>query len=212
MNEVTHGKLVVIAAPSGAGKTSLVKALVEQTDDIDVAVSHTTRQMRPGETDGLNYHFVSRPQFEDLIGIDGFIEYAEVFGNLYGTSRSAMNKIIELGKNLVLEIDYQGAAQIRDKVPEAVTIFILPPSLATLKNRLTNRGQDDEQTIARRTSEAFNEISHYHEFDYLIVNDSFDLALNQINAVINGEGAEFSLEQQRKALADLLSELLSSHT
>ena len=212
MSENSNGKLVVIAAPSGAGKTSLVKALVDNTTDIDVAVSHTTRNIRPGETDGVNYHFVARAEFESMIEHDGFIEHAEVFGNLYGTSRASMDKIVQQGKNLVLEIDYQGAAQIRDKVADAITIFILPPSLATLKQRLTNRGQDDGETIARRTSEAFNEISHYNEFDYLIVNDDFKVALDQIHAVINGGGSEFSSQRQRKALADLLSELLSSET
>ncbi len=203
-----RGKLVVVAAPSGAGKTSLVKALIEQNPNIDVAVSHTTRTRRPHEQDGVNYHFVSEAEFRHLIAEDEFVEYAEVFGNLYGTSKTAMNKVIAGGTHVVLEIDYQGAAQIRAQVPDAISIFILPPSLATLKERLTSRAQDDEATIARRTREAFNEISHYDDFDYLVVNDNFDLALQQIRAVIESGAQEFSLARQQTALAPLLSELL----
>lgn len=207
MNE-QRGKLVVVAAPSGAGKTSLVKALIEQNPNIDVAVSHTTRNMRPHEQNGVNYHFVSEPEFRELISQGEFIEHAEVFGNLYGTSRTAMNKVVAGGTHVVLEIDYQGAAQIRAKVPEAISIFILPPSLATLKDRLTNRAQDDEATILRRTKEAFNEISHYDDFDFLVVNDDFDQALQQIQAIIETEAPEFSLAEQQTTLAPLLSELL----
>ncbi len=207
-----RGKLVVVAAPSGAGKTSLVKALIEQNPNIDVAVSHTTRTRRPHEQDGVNYHFVSEAEFRHLIAEDEFVEYAEVFGNLYGTSKTAMNKVIAGGTHVVLEIDYQGAAQIRAQVPDAISIFILPPSLATLKERLTSRAQDDEATIARRTREAFNEISHYDDFDYLVVNDNFDLALQQIRAIIESGAQEFSLAQQQNALAPLLAELLKGGT
>ena len=206
------GKVVVIAAPSGAGKTSLVKALVESSANIDVAVSHTTRAKRPGEIDGVNYHFTSKDAFLTLQSADGFIESAEVFGNLYGTSREAMDKIVQQGKHLLLEIDYQGAAQIRAKVPDAISIFILPPSLATLKKRLHSRAQDDAATIERRTSEAMNEISHCREFDYLVINDDFDTALGQIRAIIETLAPEFSIEQQLQRQASLLSELLTTST
>jgi guanylate kinase len=209
MNRV-NGKLIVIAAPSGAGKTSLVKALLESNDDMGVAVSHTTRAMRPGETDGVDYHFVSKEAFQSLLAEGGFIEHAEVFGNWYGTSLGAMDTVLNQGKHLVLEIDYQGAAQVRDKVPHALSIFILPPSLKALKDRLTNRAQDDAESIERRSQEAFNEISHYHQFDYLIVNDNFDLALSQMDAVIKKGAPEFAVEAQREILASLISELLSS--
>ena len=209
MNKV-NGKLIVIAAPSGAGKTSLVKALLESNDDMGVAVSHTTRAMRPGETDGVDYHFVSKEAFQSLLAEGGFLEHAEVFGNWYGTSLGAMDTVLNQGKHLVLEIDYQGAAQVRDKVPHALSNFILPPSLKALKDRLTNRAQDDAESIERRSQEAFNEISHYHQFDYLIVNDNFDLALSQMAAVIKKGAPEFAVEAQREILASLISELLSS--
>ena len=212
MKDNTNGKLVVIAAPSGAGKTSLVKALLERKKNMGVAVSHTTRSMRPGEINGSDYHFVSKDQFQDILAHDGFIEHAEVFGNWYGTSIKAMNAVIDQGKHLILEIDYQGAAQVRQKVPASTSIFILPPSLQALKQRLTSRGQDDAASIERRSKDAFNEISHYHEFDYLIVNDDFEVALNQMDAVINEGAPELALDQQRETLASLLSELLSSNT
>lgn len=204
------GKVVVIAAPSGAGKTSLVKALIESSPDIDVAISHTTRARRPHETDGVNYHFVTIEAFRALQVADGFIESAEVFGNLYGTSRAAMDKIVQQGKHLVLEIDYQGANQIRQQVPEAISIFILPPSLETLRMRLQSRAQDDAATIERRTGEAMNEISHCKEFDYLVINDDFDVALNQIRAIITTGAPEFAISAQLRAQANLLSELLTT--
>ena len=204
------GKVVVIAAPSGAGKTSLVKALIEFSPNIDVAVSHTTRSMRPHEVAGINYHFVSVAAFRSLQAEDGFVESAEVFGNLYGTSRDAVNKVMQLGKQLVLEIDWQGANQIREKVPSATSIFILPPSLATLKQRLQNRGQDDTAAIERRTQEAMNEISHFAEFDFLVVNDDFDVALDQIRSIIETGGHDFSLKRQLEAQRSLLSELLTT--
>ena len=204
-----HGKIVVIAAPSGAGKTSLVKALIESSPEIDVAVSHTTRPVRPHETNGVNYHFVDVERFQALQSDGEFVESAEVFGNLYGTSRSAMDKIVRAGKNLVLEIDYQGAAQIREKVPEALSIFILPPSLAILKHRLQTRATDDEATIERRTSEAINEISHCQEFDFVVVNDDFDTALAQIRSVISSGDEQFSYARQQQSQKSLLSELLN---
>ncbi|MFT7244754.1 MAG: guanylate kinase [Candidatus Azotimanducaceae bacterium] len=205
-----NGKVVVIAAPSGAGKTSLVKALIESSPAIDVAVSHTTRPMRLHEVDGTNYHFVTEKDFRTLQAEDGFVESAEVFGNLYGTSRAAMNQIIQQGKHLVLEIDWQGANQIREKVPNAISIFILPPSLAALKQRLQNRGQDDAATIERRTKEAMNEISHFREFDFLVVNDDFDEALDQIRSIIETSERELSLQRQLEAQSSLLSELLTT--
>ncbi|MFN3236146.1 MAG: guanylate kinase [Pseudomonadales bacterium] len=212
MSSRKTGKLVVIAAPSGAGKTSLVKALIERNPDIDVAVSHTTRQKRPFETDGVNYHFVDVATFQTMIKNQEFVEHAEVFGNFYGTSRAAMDEIINQGTHVILEIDYQGAAQIRAQAPEAITIFILPPSRAALKERLQNRAQDDAATIARRTQEAVNEISHCHEFDYLVVNDSFEVALEQIHTIITQGAPELRQAEQQQALSELLKELLSSTT
>ena len=210
MNNQSVGKLVVIAAPSGAGKTSLVRALVAADTNIEVAVSHTTRQKRPHEIDELDYYFISRDEFKHLQATGGFIESAEVYGNLYGTSTAEMERVTSNGKHLVLEIDWQGAAQVRAKLPETISIFILPPSLKVLLQRLQTRAQDDEQTINRRMNEAINEISQFRDFKYLVVNDVFDTALNQIQSIIHTGRGEFLLENQLKTQKSLLSELLSS--
>ena len=203
------GKLFGGAPPSGAGKTSLVRELVRRTDNIGVAVSHTTREKRPEEKDGINYHFVSDDDFRQIAHQDGFIETAVVFGNSYGTSREAVDSIISSGKHLILEIDWQGARQIRQRMPEAISIFILPPSLQTLKDRLQNRAQDDDETISRRMAEAISELSHYDEFDFLIVNDDFETAVDEIQAIIDNMPRKFTRNGQKEKLARLLSELLS---
>ncbi len=202
------GDLFVVAAPSGAGKTSLVKALIEQVPLAAVAISHTTRKPRPGEVDGVNYYFVERSTFEKL-QIDGvFLESANVFGNLYGTSLLEVERVRRRGEHVILEIDWQGARQIRTLVPESQSIFILPPSLQTLKARLLTRGQDDDKTIARRTREAIGEISHYMEFDYIIVNDSFGRALADLVSIIEGKGDALKLARQKRRLAPLIEDLL----
>jgi guanylate kinase len=204
------GHLYVVAAPSGGGKTSLVKALVDANENIKVAVSHTTRKQRPDEQDGINYHFVDRTVFEAMISKGEFLEYAEVFGNLYGTSMAAINQSLDSGCHLILEIDWQGAAQIRQRMPASRSIFILPPSLETLRDRLVGRGQDDEATIAHRMDLAFSEMSHFHEFDYLVVNDDFNAALNEINAIVDKDSSseKYQLKAQVGRLAALIAELV----
>lgn len=178
------GTLYIVSAPSGAGKTSLVKALLEDTRDITVSVSHTTRTQRPGEQDGVNYHFISHHQFEQRIHENEFLEHAEVFGNYYGTSQQWVNDTLTKGHDVILEIDWQGAQQIRRKIPETMGIFILPPSKAALLNRLQSRAQDKATEISKRLALASEEMAHYIEYDYVIVNDDFDIALSQLKSII----------------------------
>jgi guanylate kinase len=204
---MTQGTLFTISAPSGAGKTSLVNALLAGQDTrVCVSVSHTTRPGRPGETDGVNYHFVNRDTFVALQEAGEFLESAEVFGNLYGTSRAWVQSQLDMGKDVILEIDWQGAAQVRQALSDVRSIFILPPSLQTLLERLTNRGQDDQATINRRMEQARNEMSHYHEADFLIINDSFEQALADLSAIFRA----VRLEQARQRVKNqqLLAELL----
>ena len=203
-----RGQLFVISAPSGAGKTSLVRALMERSDTIGVAISHTTRARRPEETDGINYHFVTEVEFTAMVDDGEFLESATVFEHLYGTSTSAVNLILHQGKHLILEIDWQGAAQVRQKLPGAQSIFIFPPSLSALRDRLETRAQDDVETVDKRMSAAFEELSHWREFDYLIVNDHFDTALAELQAVIAGDGTGHHRNKQLKALGSLIKELL----
>jgi|APSaa5957512535_1039671.scaffolds.fasta_scaffold77102_1 guanylate kinase len=205
---IETGKLFVVAAPSGAGKTSLVKALVATTPDIEVAVSHTTRPKRPDEVDGVNYFFVGEDKFKQMVEKHKFAEWALVFGSYYGTSKQEVERILGIGHHLVLEIDWQGAAQIRTEIPSASTIFILPPSLPSLRERLTNRAQDDEQTVQGRMDAAIDEISHYIEFDYLVVNDNFDVALNDLIELVAGTGENLRAQNQMKELDSLVSCLL----
>ncbi len=204
---VPQGTLYIISAPSGAGKTSLVKALVEKTAGISVSVSHTTRPTRPGEQDGVHYHFVDQATFGAMIEAGTFVEYARVFDNFYGTSLTgALDKVRE-GLDVILEIDWQGAQQVRQKIPESVGIFILPPSRAILELRLRARGQDSDEVIARRTREAVTEMSHHTEFDYLVVNDDFDTALADLQAIVRARRHRMAAQTRRleKLLADLLA-------
>ncbi len=201
------GTLFTVSAPSGAGKTSLVNALLEQCPDLRVSVSHTTRPMRPGEQDGVNYHFVSVAQFTDMLEESAFLEHAEVFGNYYGTSRYWVEQTLASDHDVILEIDWQGAHQVRRLLPECVSIFILPPSRETLEQRLNNRGQDAPEVIERRIRQARDEMSHYVESDYLIINDDFDTALAQLRAVVEAQRLR-TAHQQRRWQA-LVSELLS---
>jgi len=192
---MTAGRLFVIAAASGTGKTSLVKALMAGHPGLAVSVSHTTRPQRPTEVNGRDYHFVSRAQFEEMIAAGAFLEHATVFDNLYGTSRAVVTTALNAGQDLVLEIDWQGAAQIRASLPEALGIFILPPSRAALETRLNNRGTDSPAVIARRLRDSVTELSHWAEFRYVIVNDQFDDALSDLRAIIDGRGASFVRER-----------------
>lgn len=204
---MTKGTLYVISAASGAGKTSLVAALLEQVPGIEVSVSHTTRTPREGEKNGVNYHFVDKVKFETMVEAGEFIESATVFGNMYGTSRQHIQEQLLKGKDVILEIDWQGARQIRQLMTDCRSIFIVPPSIAALRERLTSRGQDDETVINQRMREAVSEMSHYVEFEYLIVNDDFDEARENLAAIIMGE--RMLLEHQQQKHADLLVELLT---
>ena len=204
-------KLFVIAAPSGAGKTSLVRALTEKHLELTVSVSHTTRQKRPDEKNAVNYYFVDRSEFDEIQSVGGFVEWAEVFGNAYGTSQAEVDRILANGKHLVLEIDWQGAQQIKSRLPESVSIFILPPSTEELRQRLRGRGQDDEDTISKRMDEAISEMSHYEEFDHLIINEDFSLALQQLEEITLHDSEKYRLKGQRALFADLISHLLSSN-
>ncbi|OED40536.1 guanylate kinase [Endozoicomonas sp. (ex Bugula neritina AB1)] len=181
---MNKGKLYIIAAPSGAGKTSLVKAMVQSTPHVRVSVSHTTRGIRPGEQDGVNYHFTTVDRFKEMLGEGVFLEHAEVFGNHYGTSEYWVREQLNRGEDVILEIDWQGGHQVRQLMPDAVSIFILPPSLEALRERLIGRATDDIDIIERRMSQAVNEMTHYAEFDYLVINDEFDLALRDLQTII----------------------------
>lgn len=180
----SQATMFIVSAPSGAGKTSLVRRAIAELDDLDVSVSHTTRERRPGDVDGRDYHFVSRAEFERMIADDRFLEYAEVFGHYYGTSVEAVESCIGAGQDVILEIDWQGAEQVRQKLDDVVSIFVLPPSRATLIERLRGRGQDSEEVIATRTAKAVVEMQQYHRADYLIINDDFEQALVELKAVV----------------------------
>ena len=181
---MSKGTLFIVTAPSGAGKTSLVKALIEREQQLRVSVSHTTRPKRPGEEDGVNYHFVEEAPFMEMLRKGSFFESAQVYGNYYGTSQLWVNEQLEAGLDVILEIDWQGAVQVRNLDPKACSIFILPPSLETLKTRLLNRAQDDTETIEKRMSEAVAEISHVAEANFVVINEDFDTALEDLCAII----------------------------
>lgn len=198
------GQLYVISAPSGAGKTSLVSRLLEIDPLIAVSVSTTTRTARPGETDGVNYHFIDRVSFEQQVTDGAFLEHAKVFDNYYGTSRTSVMQQLEAGLDVILEIDWQGAQQIRQKFSALTSIFIAPPSLTELERRLTGRGTDAPEVIAKRMSEAESELSHFNEFDYLIINDDFDTALTQLHSVFIAQ--RLKLEYQQNQHASLLTQ------
>lgn len=203
----SKGILYTVSAPSGAGKTSLVQALVESNPEVCVSVSHTTRPMRPSERNGVNYHFIKRDQFESMLAESAFLEHAQVFNNLYGTSRHWVEETLNKGMDVILEIDWQGARQVREQLPDTVSLFILPPSLAALRERLTGRGQDDPQVIEARMSEAISEISHYRDADYLIINDDFTRALVQFQALVASQ--HLRRYRQEQIYAEMLTELLS---
>jgi guanylate kinase len=191
------GTLYIISAPSGAGKTSLVKALLERLSGVVVSVSHTTRAPRAGEQDGVDYHFLDKVEFERLVEGGEFLEHAQVFDNYYGTRRATVLERLEADEDVILEIDWQGARQVSAAFPQAVRIFILPPSREALRERLTTRGQDSDEVISRRMADAINEMGHYGEYDYLIFNDDFDVALAELEALFRARRLRNDAQQQR---------------
>lgn len=207
LSPMTPGTLCIVAAPSGAGKTSLLKRLVETTPCVVTAVSHTTRPPRPGEQEGVHYHFVTQSAFAQMLAADAFLEQAQVFGNCYGTSHAAVWAQLQAGFDVILEIDWQGARQVRAHQPDCVSIFILPPSLEALRCRLTGRGQDSCEVIERRMAAALEELSHYHEFDYLVINDEFATALDGLRAIFMALRQRRTTQVQRHAT--LIKNLLS---
>ncbi|BBL72739.1 guanylate kinase [Methylogaea oryzae] len=204
---MAKGNLFVISAPSGAGKTSLVKRLRAEMAGLAVSVSHTTRAQRPGEADGQDYFFVAKEVFERMIGEAAFLEHAKVFDNYYGTAQSSVEAALARGEDVILEIDWQGARQVRHLLPGCISVFILPPSLEALSQRLQNRGQDSEDVIARRMNDAIAEMSHYAEYDYLVVNDDFETALGELKSIVTA--VRLREERQSEALAGLLQGLLA---
>ena len=205
--------LFIIAAPSGCGKTTLVDALLKNSEDLYLSVTHTTRKPRVGEVDGVNYHFISKTDFKKMILNREFVEHAEVFGNLYGSSRVKIQENLNKNIDVILEIDWQGARQVKANMPNAISIFILPPSKKSLLERLKGRGQDDDETIKNRMSDAENQMKHYDEFDYLVINDIFDDALSNLKTIIhhtneNLNKSELTLEKQVLRHKYLLNELI----
>ncbi|MBT3013245.1 MAG: guanylate kinase [Candidatus Thiodiazotropha sp. (ex Lucina aurantia)] len=201
-----QGTLYILSAPSGAGKTSLLKALYKKDKAIRISVSHTTRPMRPGEEDGVDYYFIDQESFLVKVKRGDFLEHAEVFGNYYGTDETSVRSQLEAGEDIVLEIDWQGAEQVRRRFPDAVSIFILPPSPGVLYERLSNRGQDSHEVIQGRMREAISEMSHYAEFDYLIFNDNFELALSELWSIVIAH--RLKLSRQAAVHAETISLLL----
>ncbi len=202
----TRGNLFILSAPSGAGKSSLITALLKKHADMKVSVSHTTRSPRPGEENAVHYHFVSADEFKALIAKDDFFEWAQVFDNYYGTSKQAIESQLNAGIDVFLDIDWQGAQQVREIMPSVQTIFILPPSKAELEQRLNNRGQDSAEVIAGRMAKAQSETSHYNEYDYVVVNDDFETALSNIETIVLAQ--RLTLKAQASRHHDLITNLL----
>lgn len=199
LTNARSGNLFVVAAPSGAGKSTLVNALLAKDDAIILSISYTTRPARPGEENGRQYHFVSLAEFAELRERGDFLEWAEVHGNFYGTSRNWIEGKLQLGKDILLEIDWQGAQQIRQQFPDAVGIFILPPSIAALESRLRTRGQDDSSVITQRLLAAGGEMAHASEFQYVIINQDFALALEEMSAIVTASRLRFPAQFARHA-------------
>ncbi len=203
---MARGSLFIVSAPSGAGKTSLVKALCNQMEGLSVSVSHTTRPKRPGEIHGKDYFFVSLQEFEAKIANAEFLEYAQVFDNYYGTSTASVEAQLQSGKDIILEIDWQGARQVREKIADSISVFILPPSRDVLEQRLSDRGQDSADIISRRMQDAETEMSHYAEFEYLIINEGFDQAIAEFATIVKSQRlkTQSQLENQSTLIKSLL--------
>ncbi|PWQ94269.1 guanylate kinase [Leucothrix arctica] len=204
---MTLGTLYIVSAPSGAGKTSLITAMLETVKGIKVSVSHTTRPMREGEVDGQHYHFVDKEAFEKDIEKSLFLEHADVFGNYYGTSHTAVNDQLSQGIDVILEIDWQGAQQIRQLAPNTRSIFVLPPSISELENRLTKRNQDAADVIAKRVAQAKEDVTHYNEYDHVIINKDFDTALTELKSIFISPRTQ--REKLEKREPDMLKQLMS---
>jgi len=202
-----RGKLFVIAAPSGAGKTSLVRALMQLRPTLRFSISYTTRKQRPNERHSHDYFFVDKAEFERMVAAGEFLEHARVFDNYYGTSRQQVEQLLDEGQDVLLEIDWQGAQQIRRALPECRSIFVLPPSREALEQRLRARGTDSDEVIARRLRDSFADLSHWNEFDYIVVNDDFDRATGDLQAIVTGQGEH--LRRDRAELRELLAKLLA---
>jgi guanylate kinase len=205
--------LFIIAAPSGCGKTSLVEALIKKTKNLCVSISHTTRSPRPDEVNGINYYFVSINEFEEMIKNNAFVEHAIVFDNHYGSSTKLIREKLDIGVDVILEIDWQGARQVKENMPNAISIFILPPSNEALLGRLQQRAQDNVETINKRMSDAQNQMQHFNEFDFIVINDDFNTALNDLNLIIcssdkASERFNLSLSEQSKKYKKLLKKLI----
>lgn len=203
---MTKGNLFTVSAPSGAGKTSLVKAVTGRLSGIAISVSHTTRAQRPGEVDGVDYHFVSPERFEEMVEAGAFLEHARVFDHFYGTSQASVEAQRREGLDVILEIDWQGAQQVRRLMPGSISVFVLPPSRETLERRLRGRGQDSEEVIARRMRDALTEMSHFSEADYLVINDAFETAVEELSAVIIAQRLRLTAQADRHA--DLINSIL----
>jgi guanylate kinase len=201
-----EGKLFVIAAPSGAGKTSLVREVMKRMPELRFSISYTTRPRRATERDEHDYFFVDKPTFQDMIGRGEFLEHAQVFDNFYGTSKPQVQKMLDAGDNVLLEIDWQGAQQIRRAMPQAISVFILPPSRAELERRLRDRKTDSDEVIARRLRDSIVDMSHWNEFDYVVVNDEFERAVTDLQAILSDRGEE--LRRDRSGLQTLIPALL----
>lgn len=205
---MTKGSLFIITAASGTGKTSLVKQLIATTNDLAVSISHSTRTPRPGEINGQHYHFVTRDEFNRMIVDEEFLEFADVFDNFYGTSQHSVEYMLNNGLDVILEIDWQGALQVHKLRPDAIMIFILPPDRQALRQRLSNRGQDSEQVIERRLAGSVHEMQQYVNFDYVVINDNFDVALAHLKAIIVANRLTLAKQQERHAtrIQQLLTE------
>jgi guanylate kinase len=206
--ESKRGRLIVLAAPSGAGKTTLVRALLERVPDLKFSVSYTTRAPRAGEREGHDYFFISRQEFTRMVSAGAFLEHAQVFDHWYGTGRQHVDEILGRGRSVLLEIDWQGARQVKSRSPEACTVFILPPSVAELERRLRGRGTDSEERIKRRLRDALGDISHWSEFDYAVVNEDVDVAVDALAAIVAGRGKAHSTQSAR--LRARVTEILAS--
>ncbi|MDX2425502.1 MAG: guanylate kinase [Cycloclasticus sp.] len=202
-----RGQLFIVSAPSGAGKTSLVKALVDTLRGIEVSVSYTTRTRRNSEKPGMDYHFTDAVGFQEIINNDGFLEHATVFGNSYGTSRALVEEKLAQSVDVILEIDWQGALQVRESMADCCTVFVLPPSKEVLEDRLRGRGQDSEEVIEKRMKTAVDEMSHYNEYDYLVVNDDFDTALEELIAIVKCQ--RLSIQRSKRVHSNLIKQLLN---